>query len=405
MLVMGMSSKKHQIPAIRFKGFTDAWEQRKLGELGQIMTGTTPPTNDVDNYSEDGMIWVTPTDIIKNVTTDTAKKLSKKGESAARVVPPGTILVTCIASIGKNTMVSTFVSFNQQINSLTPNSENDSYFLLTQSEIWSQKMKQIASSGTMQIVNKSEFSKLEVKVPSLEEQFKIGTFFKQIDDTIALHQRQLDNYKQLKKSMLQKIFNQEFRFKDEHENDFPEWENHKLGEVITEFNGKTEVNNQYPPLTSSRRGLFLQEDYFNRQVASKDTTGYNIVPYGYFTYRHMSDDLEFYFNINYLVPNGIVSTLYPVFTTKEIMNSNFLQIILNNGKEFKQFAILQKQGGSRTYMYLSKLKELILNIPCYLEQQEIVNFTLALDKKIELEEQKLKLLRKQKNWVMQQMFV
>ena len=402
---MGMSSKKHQIPAIRFKGFTDAWEQRKLGELGQIMTGTTPPTNDVDNYSEDGMIWVTPTDIIKNVTTDTAKKLSKKGESAARVVPPGTILVTCIASIGKNTMVSTFVSFNQQINSLTPNSENDSYFLLTQSEIWSQKMKQIASSGTMQIVNKSEFSKLEVKVPSLEEQFKIGTFFKQIDDTIALHQRQLDNYKQLKKSMLQKIFNQEFRFKDEHENDFPEWENHKLGEVITEFNGKTEVNNQYPPLTSSRRGLFLQEDYFNRQVASKDTTGYNIVPYGYFTYRHMSDDLEFYFNINYLVPNGIVSTLYPVFTTKEIMNSNFLQIILNNGKEFKQFAILQKQGGSRTYMYLSKLKELILNIPCYLEQQEIVNFTLALDKKIELEEQKLKLLRKQKNWVMQQMFV
>ena len=405
MLVMGMSSKKHQIPAIRFKGFTDAWEQRKLGELGQIMTGTTPPTNDVDNYSEDGMIWVTPTDIIKNVTTDTAKKLSKKGESAARVVPPGTILVTCIASIGKNTMVSTFVSFNQQINSLTPNSENDSYFLLTQSEIWSQKMKQIASSGTMQIVNKSEFSKLEVKVPSLEEQFKIGTFFKQIDDTIALHQRQLDNYKQLKKSMLQKIFNQEFRFKDEHENDFPEWENHKLGEVITEFNGKTEVNNQYPPLTSSRRGLFLQEDYFNRQVASKDTTGYNIVPYGYFTYRHMSDDLEFYFNINYLVPNGIVSTLYPVFTTKEIMNSNFLQIILNNGKEFKQFAILQKQGGSRTYMYLSKLKELILNIPCYLEQQEIVNFTLALDKKIELEEQKIKLLRKQKNWFIQQMFV
>ena len=402
---MGMSSKKHQIPAIRFKGFTEAWEQRKLGELGQIMTGTTPPTNDVDNYSEDGMIWVTPTDIIKNVTTDTAKKLSKKGESAARVVPPGTILVTCIASIGKNTMVSTFVSFNQQINSLTPNSENDSYFLLTQSEIWSQKMKQIASSGTMQIVNKSEFSKLEVKVPSLEEQFKIGTFFKQIDDTIALHQRQLDNYKQLKKSMLQKIFNQEFRFKDEHENDFPEWENHKLGEVITEFNGKTEVNNQYPPLTSSRRGLFLQEDYFNRQVASKDTTGYNIVPYGYFTYRHMSDDLEFYFNINYLVPNGIVSTLYPVFTTKEIMNSNFLQIILNNGKEFKQFAILQKQGGSRTYMYLSKLKELILNIPCYLEQQEIVNFTLALDKKIELEEQKIKLLRKQKNWFIQQMFV
>ena len=178
-----------KVPELRFAGFADDWEERKLGELGQIMTGTTPPTNDVDNYSEDGVIWVTPTDIIKNITTDTAKKLSKKGESAARVVPPGTILVTCIASIGKNTMVSTFASFNQQINSLTPNSENDSHFLLTQSEIWSQKMKQFASSGTMQIINKSDFSKLEVNVPSLEEQTKIGQFFKHLDDTIALHQR------------------------------------------------------------------------------------------------------------------------------------------------------------------------------------------------------------------------
>lgn len=94
----GNEQQNTKFPDIRFKGFTDAWEQRKLGELGQIMTGTTPPTNDVDNYSEDGMIWVTPTDIIKNVTTDTKlKSCQKKGSPQPELVPPGTILVTCIA--------------------------------------------------------------------------------------------------------------------------------------------------------------------------------------------------------------------------------------------------------------------------------------------------------------------
>ena len=84
-----------------------------------------------------------------------------------------------------------------------------------------------------------------------------------------------------------------------------------MGDNIVEYTEVTTENNQYPPLTSSRKGIFLQTEYFaGNQIASDDNTGYNIVPYGYFTYRHMSDDEVFHFNINDIVEKGIVSTLY-----------------------------------------------------------------------------------------------
>ena len=124
--------EKKKKPAIRFKGFTDSWEQRKLGELGEIMTGSTPSTSKSEYYSEDGIPWVTPTDINSQTISDTPRKLSGEGIKVGRVVPANTILCTCIASIGKNTLLTVKGSFNQQINCLTPNEYNDAYFLLTE---------------------------------------------------------------------------------------------------------------------------------------------------------------------------------------------------------------------------------------------------------------------------------
>ena len=170
--------------------FDFSWEQRKLGELGTITTGNTPSTSIPDYYSDDGIVWVTPTDICENITFESARKLSDLGQQVGRVVPKNTILVTCIASIGKNTMLGNTGSFNQQINGLTPNENKyDPYFLLTESALWSAKMKGSAASGTMQIVNRTEFSELKTWLPSLIEQQAIGAFFKQLDNLITLHQR------------------------------------------------------------------------------------------------------------------------------------------------------------------------------------------------------------------------
>lgn len=189
-------------PEIRFPGFTGAWEQRKLGELGTITTGSTPSTSIPDYYSDDGIVWVTPTDICENITFESARKLSDLGQQVGRIVPKNTILVTCIASIGKNTMLGNTGSFNQQINGLTPNeNECDPYFLLTESALWSAKMKSSAAAGTMQIVNRTEFSELKTWLPSLIEQQAISDFFRKLDNLITLHQRELEETKTYKKTL------------------------------------------------------------------------------------------------------------------------------------------------------------------------------------------------------------
>ena len=179
-----------------------------------------------------------------------------------------------------------------------------------------------------------------------------------------------------------------------------------MGDNIIEYHEVTTKNNQYPPLTSSRKGIFLQTEYFaGNQIASADNTGYNIVPYGYFTYRHMSDDEIFYFNINDIVENGIVSTLYPVFTTDENLDSRYLQYQLNFGHEFAKYAVLQKQGGSRTYMYLSKLKQLSLTMPKTVnEQKQISKFFMELDNLITLHQRKYDKLKNIKKSMLEKMF-
>ena len=195
------------VPEIRFKGFTRDWEVRKLAELGVIVTGSTPSTQEPLYYSDDGKPWVTPTDISENITFHSAKHLTEEGQRIARIVPKNTILVTCIASIGKNTMLGTSGSFNQQINGLVPKEkENYPYFLFTQSALWSYKMKRSAASGIMQIVNKTEFSELKTIVPTLAEQNQIGKYFKHLDTLITLQQRELEKLKNIKKACLEKMF-------------------------------------------------------------------------------------------------------------------------------------------------------------------------------------------------------
>lgn len=194
-------------PEIRFDGFSGEWEKRKLGELGEIITGSTPPTSIKNNYSNDGLMWVTPTDIKGSVTIDSERKLSVEGKKTARIVPKDTILVTCIASIGKNTILGREGSFNQQINCIIPyRGKYHPYFLLTESVLWSNYMKKNAGLSAMQIVNRSEFSKIITLTPSYEEQKAIGEYFSKLDQLIELNKEKLEKLKNIKSLLLDKMF-------------------------------------------------------------------------------------------------------------------------------------------------------------------------------------------------------
>lgn len=262
-------------------------------------------------------------------------------------------------------------------------------------------LKRIVNKGAKNtiLVSNQGFLHNRILLPNdVTEQQKIVEILMTQDKVIALKEKLLEAKKKQKKWLIQNLLTGRIRlvgFKEV-------WKKEKLGKYLIEYNEKSTKNNQFPVLTSSRRGLFLQSDYYNREVASEDNTGYNVVPYGYFTYRHMSDDNVFVFNINTIVPKGIVSTLYPVFTTKNI-NDVFLAAILNYGEEFSRFVRTQKQGGSRTYIYFSKLNNLILTIPQFEEQTAIAERLIVADKEIELLAKDLESQKNLKKYLMQQL--
>ena len=178
-----------------------------MDSLGKIITGNTPSTLKKEYWSpnSDGVVWITPTDINSVKTQCSERLLTKEGAFQARIVPANSILVTCIASIGKNTINTVEAAFNQQINALVPHFSN-SYFILTMLNNMESAFKRVAGTSATSIINKKEFGQLSALLPEIEEQNKIGRIFELIDDNITLHQRKLEHLQLQKKALLQQMF-------------------------------------------------------------------------------------------------------------------------------------------------------------------------------------------------------
>ncbi|WP_290071176.1 restriction endonuclease subunit S [Faecalibaculum rodentium] len=403
------------VPKIRFPGFTEPWEQRKLGEIGFIQTGNTPSTANEKHYSTSGIPWITPSDIYNQVVSVPSRYLSEEGRTAARTAPSDSILVTCIASIGKNALINEESGFNQQINSLTPLEEFDPYFLFIDSYHWSETMRKIAASQTMPIINKTEFSKLTTKITNLKEQQKIGKFFRKIDSAIALHQRKLDDLKKFKSGLLQKMFPKAGETVPEVR--FPEftgdWEQRKLGDIAQRILRKNKSGECTLPLTiSAQYGLVEQEAFFNKRIASKDLSNYIVVKAGEFAYNKSYSEGYPWGAIKRLdrYPSGVVSSLYIVFSIrKERINSDFLQILFESDVWHKEVNKVAAEG-ARNHGLLNITSDDFFRIQLYLpvsqeEQFQIGSFFSELNNLITLHQRKLDDLKKLKQGLLQQMFV
>ena len=199
--------KGENAPRIRFEGFAGDWEQRKLIEISDIVTGTTPPTKDKDNYGGD-RLFVSPADIQGNRYVDeTITTLTEKGYALGRELRAGTTLFVSIGStIGKVAQIKESATTNQQINAVIPNVEMDDNFVFTMLENEAEKIKKLAATQAVPIINKTTFGETEIQFPKKEEQTRIGEYFSNLDNLITLHQRKVDAYKKFKKSMMQKMF-------------------------------------------------------------------------------------------------------------------------------------------------------------------------------------------------------
>lgn len=183
-----------------------------------------------------------------------------------------------------------------------------------------------------------------------------------------------------------------------------EWEVDHIGKHLQEYREISNDIEKYPVYSSSRKGLIPQSDYYDQKEATQTNLGYKIVPVGYVTYRHMSDDDIFHFNLNTTGQSVLVSSEYPVFNAKSNANLYYIISCLNEMSRFRYFCRSQKLGGTRTRLYYKNLSMYQLSFPPLPEQQKIAEILSAQDKLIELQEKKIEQLKELKKAYLQKMF-
>ena len=244
-------------------------------------------------------------------------------------------------------------------------------------------------------INRDDIGGYYFLIPKKAEQEQIANILSTWDQAIELKEKLIDEKKKQKTGLMQKLLTGKVRLPSF----IGEWKEVKLGKVIREINDKTTENNQYQVLTSSRQGIFLQEEYFNKSVASSNNIGYKIIKKGQFTYRTMSDDGSFKFNRLMEYEEGIVSPAYVVFETTKI-NPVFLMNLMND-YSFNKHIQKETQGGTRLSLKYNSLKEFVIKIPSIEEQDAIANVLNIVDKVIELNQKELEKIKLQKKGLMQ----
>ena len=197
------------IPKIRLDGFEGEWEEKKLSEIVDIVGGGTPDTN-VKEYWDGEINWFSPTEVGNSIYLDTSeKRISELGlqKSSAKILPANrTILFTSRAGIGSVGIITKDSTTNQGFQSLVTKKGIDIYFLFSySSEITRYALKHSAGSTFLEISGK-ELGKMDIIIPSYDEQKAIGAYFSNLDNLINSHQEKISQLETLKKKLLQDMF-------------------------------------------------------------------------------------------------------------------------------------------------------------------------------------------------------
>lgn len=396
-------------PALRFKGFTDPWEQRKISELAEKTYGGGTPTTSNEAFWNGNIPWIQSSDIVdgKLMGVEPRKYITQTGlnSSATQLVPKNSIAIITRVGVGKLAYMPFSYSASQDFLSLSK-LNTEPFFTVYACYKKLQSELNTVQGTSIKGITKDELLAKTISVPVYSEQKQIGSFFAQLDTLITLHQRKYEKLVNIKKSMLDKMFPKngasvpEIRFKG-----FTDlWEQRKLGDITVELSEYATQELGLPLLTSSRSGLIYQDEYRDSRTTKSTETLFSVVPVGTCTYRHMSDDDVFHMNINTL-EKGLVSREYPVFEASKGNNLEFLVQHINSSEEFKAFCAEQKKGGTRTRLYYNTLCQFTVRVPALKEQAQISQCIKKLDTLITLHQRKLEKLQNIKKSCLEKMFV
>ena len=407
-----MSKKSLQL---RFEGFTDDWEERKLEDYSENTFGGGTPKTGIDEYWTGDIPWIQSSDLKKEqlynvqpskfITDDAVKN------SATKLVPKNSIAIVTRVGVGKLALLPFEYATSQDFLSLS-NLKVDKWFGIYSTYTMLQKELNNIQGTSIKGITKPELLKKKMRTPSLiDEQSKIGTLFKQLDDIIALHQSKLDLLKEQKKGFLQKMFPKngakvpELRFAGFAD----DWEDCKLEEVLRERNNQQSQSLENPLVSFTvEKGVTPKTDRYEREqlvVGDKSSKKYKVTVLNDIVYNPAN--LKFGAISRNKYGNAVFSPIYITFVVNnDVTTPEFIEMFVTRN-DFIKRALKYQQGTvyERQSVSPADLLSMVLYLPGKAEQEKIGSFFKQLDDTIDLHQRKLDLLKEQKKGFLQKMFV
>lgn len=394
-----------RVPKLRFPEFTDDWEQRKLGE---IYTERNERGNDnLEILSVSIHHGVSSGELDSNVLGKNVKRSEDK--SLYKHVYEGDLVFNMMrAWQGAIGIVKNEGMISPAYISAIPNKNVYPKFMdycLRREEVITQINN--LSYGVTDFRKRlywNGFTKVNIMLPSVQEQDKLTELFHNLDKFITLHQRKLEKLKELRKGVMQKLFSQEVRFKADDGSEFPEWEKKPFGDVVSEFKVKTKVEDEDTLLSCAINGMFLNSELFGHQ-RGQSNIGYLKIKKGTLILSAQNLHLG-NANVNLRFEHGIIS---PAYKTYDIVGCSAEYMSQwakwDMTKQFFYNATTVGASECRRNVDWNMLYSQLFAVPCLPEQQKIADCLSSLDDGIAKQKATLAAWEELKKGLLQQMFV
>ena len=363
--------------------FDFSWEQRKLGDIADIVGGGTPSTGN-QSYWDGDIDWYAPAEIADQIYANSSqKKITGLGyeNSSAKMLPPGTVLFTSRAGIGKTAILTRKGCTNQGFQSIVPHrGELDSYFIFSRTEELKRYGELVGAGSTFVEVSGKQMAVMELMMPpTMREQQTIGGFFQQLDNLITLHQRKCVFLFSFFRACISMNFTASTF----------SWEQRKLSEITDKVTEKNAGLQYVETFTNSAEfGIISQRDFFDHDIAKLGSLdGYYIVKNEDFVYnpRISTSAPVGPINRNKLGRTGVMSPLYTVFRPHDI-DTTYLEYFFKCGY-WHSFMNFNGDSGARSDRFSIRdnvFFQMPIPIPDIDEQRKIGELLTCLDNLITL---------------------
>ena len=373
-----------------------------MGEVAKIIGGGTPSTSNPEYWDGD-IDWYSPAEIGSQIyVSKSVRQISDLGlqKSSAKLLPEGSVLFTSRAGIGNTAILAKESCTNQGFQSIVPNKDVlDTYFIFSQSHALKKYGETVGAGSTFVEVSGKQMERMDISLPIIQEQEKIGSYFKQIDTLLSLHQRKLDNVKMLKKSLLQKLFPKdgekipELRFPG-----FTDaWEQRKFFDNIKEtidFRGRTPkklgmdwsesgylalsaLNVKQGYIDFNLDAHFGNQSLYDKWMGGKELREGQVL---FTTEAPMGNVAQVPDNKGYILSQRTIA--FDVHEEK--ISDDFLAVLLSSPKVFTELTNLSS-GGTAKGVSQRTLSELEVIIPSDLAEQSLISsYCLKMDSLISL---------------------